>query len=240
MSKLKDNSIHFIMTDLPYGTTKNSFDVQIDLTKLWFEYRRLIKRNGCIALFAQCPFDKVLGVSNYEMLKYEWIWEKNTPTGHLNSHFAPMKSHENILIFSKAAACYVKDKSQAMVYYPQRTPAPKRIINTSRKNSRSTNYDTKWQRPTLYDNEGLKYPTSVLKFDTERGLHPTQKPVCLLEYMINTYTQEGETVLDSCAGSGTTAIAAMNTKRNFICIERDDKYFEIMKKRVEQHQPTCQ
>lgn len=228
---VKDESIDLILCDLPYGTTKNKFDTQIDLKQLWEHYKRIIKKRGCIALFAQTPFDKVLGASNLEMLKYEWIWEKPMATGRLNCHFAPMKAHENVLIFSKSAACYVKNPENAMKYFPQMTEGrPYKSIS----GSVSTNYDTKWAKKTLSINEGTRYPRDVQRVAHDRDkYHPTQKPVELCEYLIKTYTEEGDLVLDNCMGSGTTGVAAMNLGRRFIGIELEEKFFNIAKERIE-------
>lgn len=151
-------------------------------------------------------------------------------TGRLNCNFAPMKAHENILIFSKSAACCVKDKSKAMVYNPQMTEGkPYKSIS----GVASTNYDTKWSKETLTINNGTRYPRDIQKFahDKEK-FHPTQKPVSLLEYLIKTYTNEGDTVLDSCIGSGSTGVACVNTNRNFIGIELDEHYFEVASQRI--------
>lgn len=231
MKKIPDESIDMILCDLPYGTTKNKWDSTISLELLWEQYNRIIKKRGCIALFAQTPFDKVLGSSNLKMLKYEWIWEKPMATGRLNCNFAPMKAHENILIFSKSAACYVKDSNNAMIYIPQMTEGkPYKAIS----GRASTNYDTKWSKEQLTVNEGTRYPRDVQKFAHDRDkYHPTQKPVALLEYLIKTYTNEGETVLDNCMGSGSTGVACVNANRNFIGIELDENYFNIAKERIE-------
>ena len=231
MQEIPDKSIDFICCDLPYGTTKNKFDTRLPLEALWGGYKRIIKDNGCIALFAQTPFDKMLGASNLEMLKYEWIWEKPMATGRLNCNFAPMKAHENILIFSKSAACYVKDKSKAMVYHPQMTVGkPYKAVS----GRASTNYDMKWSRETLTVNTGTRYPRDIQRFPHDKEkFHPTQKPVALLEYLIRTYTDEGDTVLDNCMGSGSTGIACLNTNRNFIGMELDDEYFNVAKGRIE-------
>lgn len=204
----------------------------LSLSDLWLQYNRLIKDNGCIALFAQTPFDKVLGASNLDMLKYEWVWEKPMATGFLNSQFAPMKAHENILIFSKSAACYVKDKSNAMKYFPQMTEGKP---YTSVQGMTSTNYDTKWAKKTTTINEGKRYPRDVQKFTHDKKkFHPTQKPVALCEYLIKTYTNEGDTVLDNCMGSGTTGVACKLTGRNFIGIELNKEYFKIAKQRIKE------
>ena len=164
------------------------------------------------------------------MLKYEWIWEKPMSTGRLNCNFAPMKAHENILIFSKSAACYVKDKTRAMKYFPQMTEGSPYIVKYR---GNSTNYDMKWQRQITTINNGTRYPRDVQKFTHDKDkYHPTQKPVALLEYLIRTYTNEGDTILDNVMGSGSTGVAAVNTNRNFIGMELDEKYFNIAKERI--------
>lgn len=228
---IPDKSIDMILCDLPYGTTKNKWDCCINLEKLWGGYRRIIKDRGCIALFAQCPFDKVLGVSNLSMLKYEWIWDKPMPTGRLNCNFAPLKTHENILIFSKSAACYVKNPENAMIYNPQMT---KGKPYKSLRGGPSTNYDMKWCKQTVTINHGTRYPRDVQRYPHDKlKLHPTQKPVPLCEYLIKTYTNEGDTVLDSCMGSGSTGVACVNLNRNFIGMEIDGRYFQIAKDRIQ-------
>ena len=230
MSDIEDESIDMILCDLPYGSTKNKWDSQIDLEKLWKQYKRIIKRRGCIALFAQTPFDKVLGASNLDMLKYEWIWDKPMATGRLNCNYAPMKAHENILIFSKSAACYVKDKNNAMIYNPQMTEGKPYTAISGRA---STNYDTKWSKEQLTVNSGTRYPRDIQRFSHDKEkYHPTQKPVALLEYLIKTYTNKGDLVLDNCMGSGSTGVACINTGRRFIGIELDDTYYDISKERI--------
>lgn len=230
MKEIPDNSVDMVLCDLPYGTTKNRWDSKIDLSLLWPLYKRIIKDRGCIALFAQTPFDKVLGYSNLPMLKYEWIWEKPLATGRMNCNFAPLKAHENILIFSKSAACFVKNKTDAMIFNPQMTGGRPYTAKSGRA---STNYDTKWDRPHRTVNDGFRYPRDVQKFshDSEK-LHPTQKPVALLEYLIRTYTNPGELVLDNCMGSGSTGVACVNTGRQFIGIEKDAHYYEVACERI--------
>lgn len=151
-------------------------------------------------------------------------------TGRLNCNFAPMKAHENILIFSKSAACYVKDKSKAMKYFPQMTEGKPYIAVSGRA---STNYDTKWSKEQITINNGTRYPRDIQRFSHDKEkFHPTQKPVALLEYLIKTYTQEGDTVLDNVMGSGSTGVAALNCNRNFIGIELNEEYFNIAKERI--------
>lgn len=230
MKDIPDESIDMILADLPYGSTKNKWDSQISLDLLWGGYKRIIKPRGCIALFAQVPFAQILGASNLEMLKYEWIWEKPMSTGRLNCNFAPMKAHENILIFSKSAACYVKNKNNAMVYNPQMTEGKPYVAVSGRA---STNYDTKWSKEQITINNGTRYPRDIQRFSHDKDkFHPTQKPVALLEYLIRTYTNEGDTILDNVMGSGSTGVAAVNTNRNFIGMELDEKYFNIAKERI--------
>lgn len=227
MKELQPKSIDLILCDLPYGTTRNKWDSIIPLDELWEQYNRIIKDNGVIVLTAQTPFDKVLGASNLKMLRYEWIWEKTSATGHLNAKKMPMKAHENILIFYK----------KLPTYNPQKTFGHERKVSKAvhKINSKdSTNYGDSVN--TTYDSTE-RYPRDVVKFKTDKqksALHPTQKPVALMEYLIKTYTNEGDLVLDSCMGSGTTGVACVNTNRNFIGIELEDKYFEIAKQRIEE------
>lgn len=219
MKEIPDGSVDMVMCDLPYGTTQNKWDSVIPLEPLWCEYRRVCKRNAAIVLTAQTPFDKALGASNLAMLKYEWIWIKTRATGHLNSRHSPMKNHENVLVFYAAPP----------VYNPQglkRKSAP----TIRRGGDNGTNYG-------LSDKDSLQefenYPRTAIAIASEGKCgHPTQKPVALMEYLIRTYTNEGETVLDNTMGSGTTGVACMNTGRRFIGIERDEKYFAIAQSRL--------
>ena len=224
MKDIEDKSIDMILCDLPYGTTQNKWDSIIPLDKLWEQYCRVIKDNGAIVLFAQTPFDKVLGCSNLKMLKYEWIWEKTSATGHLNAKKMPMKAHENILVFYK----------KLPTYNPQKTTGHTPVHSYTKHQDDGSNYGK-----TLIGISGggstERYPRSVQVFKTDKqkeALHPTQKPVDLLEYLIKTYTNEGETVLDNTMGSGSTGVAAVRLNRNFVGIELDDTYFEIANKRI--------
>ena len=228
MKDIPDKSIDMILCDLPYGTTKNKWDSIIDLDELWNHYNRIIKDNGAIVLTAQTPFDKVLGVSNLKMLKYEWIWEKTSATGHLNAKKMPMKAHENILVFYK----------KPPTYNPQKTTGHERKVSTAkhkRNSKNSSNYGE--SSATTYDSTE-RYPRSVQLFSTDKqksSLHPTQKPVALFEYLVKTYTNEGDLVLDNCMGSGTTAVACMNTNRNYIGFELDKDYYELANERIINH-----
>lgn len=228
MAQIPDGSVDMILCDLPYGTTACKWDTVIPFDALWAHYKRVIKQNGAVVLFAQSPFDKVLGCSNLPMLRYEFIWEKTEATGHLNAKRAPMKAHENMLVFYSAQP----------TYNPQKTSGHKRKTarNVDRATKQSECYGAQ-EGITHYDSTE-RYPRSVLQFSTDKQkstLHPTQKPVTLCEYLIRTYTNEGETVLDNCMGSGTTGVACLNIGRNFIGIEKDPKYFEIARNRVMGH-----
>lgn len=221
MKALPDSSVDLVLSDLPYGTTRNKWDSVIDLAALWLEYRRICR--GAIVLTAQTPFDKVLGASNIGMLRYEWIWEKSHPTGHLNAKRAPMKAHENVLVFYE----------RPPTYNPQKTQGHKRKTSVKRIDE-ATTYGRQTFDELAYDSTE-RYPRSVLKFASDKqrsSLHPTQKPVALMEYLIRTYTNEGNTVLDNCMGSGTTGVACVNTSRDFIGMELDEGYFAIARDRI--------
>lgn len=219
MKDIPDKRIDMILCDLPYGTTRNKWDSIISLDLLWEQYKRIIKENGAIVLTAQTPFDKVLGASNISILKYEWIWHKTRATGFLNSKSAPMKAHENILVFYKRPPTY---NPQGLI---------QKLVPTIRKGrNNGTNYG-KSDKDAIQGFEN--YPITVLPFHSEGNiLHPTQKPIALMEYLIKTYTNEGDLVLDNCAGSGTTLLAAKNLNRRFIGIEKEQKYFDIIKERL--------
>lgn len=219
MKQFPDKSIDMILCDLPYGTTRNAWDIAIPLNALWKEYNRIIKDNGVILLFAQTPFDKILGSSNIENLKYEWIWEKQQGTGFLNSKKMPLKAHENILVFYK----------NTPFYKPQMRTGFKPYKSTSK--STSSNYDK--LKLTTTESNGERFPIDVISFPyDEENWHPTQKPVALCEYFINTYTQPKQIVLDNTMGSGTTGVACEKTDRKFIGIEKEQKYFDIAVKRI--------
>ena len=227
MKDIPDKSIDLVLCDLPFGTTRNKWDIPINLDNLWEQYLRIIKDNGAIVLFAQTPYDKILATSNIKLLKYEWIWEKTHATGHLNSKKMPLKAHENILVFYK----------KLPTYNPQKTTGHTPVHSYTKHTDDGTNYG-KTKVGISGGGSTERYPRSVLKFskDTQKiSLHPTQKPVALLEYLIKTYTNEGDLVLDNCMGSGSTGVAAINTNRKFIGIEKDDNYFEIARNRIEQH-----
>lgn len=228
MKEIKDKSIDMVLCDLPYGTTKCKWDTPINLNLLWQEYNRIIKNHGVILLFAQTPFDKILGCSNLSMLRYEWIWEKTQATGHLNANKMPMKAHENILVFYK----------HLPTYNPQKTNGHEPIHSYTKYISTQNNTELYGRMNKEISGGGAtdRYPRSIITFSSDKQichLHPTQKPTNLLEYLIKTYTNENDWVLDNCMGSGSTGVACINTNRNFIGIELDKNYFKIAKERIE-------
>jgi len=226
MKRIPDKSVDMILCDLPYGTTACSWDTIIPLEPLWEQYERVIKDNGAIVLTAQTPFDKVLGASNLKLLRYEWIWGKSEGTGGMNANKMPLKKHENVLIFYK----------KLPTYNPQFTEGKPYKIKRNKPSLDSAYGKTGTKNNFLSVNEGKRYPVSIVEFGRDKAkLHPTQKPVPLFEYLIKTYTNKNETVLDNCMGSGTTAIACMNTERNFIGFELDETYYEKSLERIKEH-----
>ena len=235
MKRIPDGSIDAIICDLPYGTTKNAWYSLIPLDKLWEQYKRIIKPSGAIVLFSQQPFTSALVMSNPKMFRYEWIWEKEMGTGFLNANYAPLKSHENVVIFSSLAACYVKNPADAMVYYPQMTDGKP---YTCKQGKMEHNYDTKNMVAAIETkNEGKRYPKTVLRYSRDKDkIHPTQKPVELVRYLVRTYTKEGETILDNCMGSGTTAVACMKEKRHYVGFELSKDFFDKSIERIKKEQ----
>ena len=223
MKEIPDTSIDMILCDLPYGTTKNKWDSVIPLNKLWKSYERIIKDNGAIVLFSQMPFSAELVHSNLKLFKYEWIWQKDNGTGFLNAKKMPLKIHENILVFYKKLPLYNPQMRTGFKPYK------------CKQGRHSTNYGA-YEQGHITESNGERYPIDIIKFKKDSGLHPTQKPVELLEYLIKTYTNENETVLDNCMGSGSTGVACINTNRNFIGYELDEKYFKIAEERINEQQ----
>ena len=227
MPQIQDQSIDMVLCDLPYGTTKNNWDSIIPLDKLWGQYERVIKPNGAIVLFSQQPFTSMLVMSNPKMFKYEWIWEKENGTGFLNANHAPLKIHENILVFGKGATSPTK-KSISMTYNPQKT---KGKPYTAVQGYSGSNYSHTVGNVTISD--GMRYPTDIIKFNRDKEkYHSTQKPVDLCQYLIRTYTNSGGVILDNTMGSGSTIVAAIKENRQYIGIEKDEHYFEIANERI--------
>ena len=228
MKRIPDGSVDMILCDLPYGTTACSWDTIIPFEPLWEQYKRVIKDNGAIVLTASQPFTSALVMSRPNFFKHEWVWEKDAGSNFGTVKYQPMKEHESVLVFGKGRVKY--------------NPIMQERIG-SRKGKETTSYDS-GRKDSVYGNMvgigkfkvgKLRYPRSIQRFNRERGMHPTQKPVALFEYLIKTYTNEGETVLDNCIGSGTTAIACMNTNRNYIGFELDEDYHKLSEKRISEH-----
>jgi len=224
MKEIPDGSIDMILCDLPYGSTRCKWDTVIPFEQLWQQYNRIIKKNGAILLFATEPFASSLRLSNIKNYKYDWIWDKVKGTGFLNAKKQPMRNHELICVFYK----------KQCTYNPQITHGHRKKKSFKRPGQQTDVYG-KMKNNVLYESTD-RYPRSIQIFSTDTqksSLHPTQKPVKLLEYLIKTYTNEGEIVLDNCMGSGSTCIAAINTDRRYIGFELEEKYFNIARERIE-------
>lgn len=229
MKEIPDGSVDMVLCDLPYGTTQNKWDSIIPFEPLWEHYWRVLKKNGAVVLTGAQPFTSALVMSQPKAFRHSLVFEKSHPTGHLNANRAPLRKHEDILVFWRNAA----------TYNPQKTVKPKNLIRPATRGTQTDSYgifDPKAGRTESLD---VSFPTSIIRFNnsstgSDKGLHPTQKPVALCEYLIKTYTNESETVLDNTMGSGTTGVACMNTNRKFIGIEQDEKYFSIAKERIEE------
>lgn len=246
MQKMPDKSVDAIICDLPYGTTACAWDSIIPFDKLWEQYNRIIKDNGAICLFGSEPFSSMLRMSNLKMYRYDLIWDKKKGTDFQLANKKPLKSHENISVFYKRLPQYNPQKTKGKPYVVKggvrkngATILTDRILNEEEiKNYKEiknrANIAGLIRRSTI--NDGDRFPLSIISIPKEgKCLHPTQKPVALLEYLVKTYTNEGEIVLDNTAGSMTTAVAALNTNRRCICIEKDDEIFKVGEERVKQH-----
>ena len=225
MVLIPDKSIDMILCDLPYGTTSCKWDTVIPFEPLWEQYERIIKDNGAIVLTASQPFTSALLMSNPKLFRYEWVWQKTLFANFMHLKRQPAKKHENILVFYKKQPTYNPQMEKGSPYENNRKKREHKIEGTYGKVSDRT--DVK--------NSGVRYPSSIQLFSNpnNNNVHPTQKPVSLFEYLIKTYTNEGEIILDNCMGSGTTAIAALNTNRKFIGFETEPAYIEIANKRID-------
>jgi site-specific DNA-methyltransferase (adenine-specific) len=231
MKDIPDGSIDMVLADPPYGITACKWDTAIPLEPMWAQLKRITKKSGAILLFGAQPFTSVLVVSNLNMFRYEWVWEKSRPAGYLTAKKKPLNNHEVICVF------YNKQPT----YNPQMTKAKKVYSRGVIKRKRSDLYGGAKgiKDDYLHIDNGYRYPKKIIKIKSmEPGsnVHPTQKPVALMEYLIKTYTNEGETVLDFVMGSGTTGVACKNLNRNFICIELDAKYYRIAEERICNHE----
>ncbi|WP_442637665.1 DNA-methyltransferase [Rossellomorea marisflavi] len=230
LKTLPNKAIDMILCDLPYGTTQNKWDSIIPLDELWKEYNRVIKDNGAIVLFGAQPFTSKLVMSNLKQFRYSLVWEKNKSSGFLNANRMPLRIHEDILVFYK----------KLPTYNPQKTTGHKPANKYTKHSGDGDNYG-KTKTGLSGGGNTDRHPTTVLKFpvinnDDKEKFHSTQKPVALYEWLIKTYSNEGELVLDNCSGSGTLGIACLNTNRSFICMEKDDVYYEKSVARIEAHQ----
>lgn len=236
MKTIPDGSVDMVLCDLPYGTTGCKWDIVIPFEPLWKQYKRIIKPNAPISLFGMEPFSSILRVSNLDWYKYDWIWDKKQPSDFHGAKHRPLSRIEKVSVFS-SGTCSQGGKSP-MPYFPQmeKREKPRPYRDAYRKNRKDPKFGPAMTAGEIH--EGLlthKYPTNIIVIgNTERKgrVHPTQKPIALLEYLIKTYTNEGETVLDNCMGSGSTGVACININRKFIGIEKDAKYFEIAQKRI--------
>lgn len=230
MRDLPDASVNMILCDLPYGTTQNKWDSVIPFDALWAEWWRVCKPSAAVVLTAAQPFASALVMSQARFFKYDWIWQKSHATGHLNANRMPMREHESVLVFARKSPTY---NAQKIAKVADKIRPFGKGAQTATACYGSNNPNSERTAPA-----SVAFPKSIQKFNNAKaegtgGLHPTQKPVALMEYLIRTYTNEGDTVLDNCMGSGTTGVACANTGRNFIGIEMDEKYFQIAKDRIE-------
>ena len=223
MKEIESGSVDMILADCPYGTTACKWDSIIPLEPMWEQLKRVIKPNGAIVMTASQPFTSVLVCSNLKMFKYSMVWKKSQSTGHLNAWRMPMRAHEDLVVF------YNKPPT----YNPELTPKPAKNIRPVTNRTKTTDCYGSHKLDAHRCPPDKTMPNSILEFNNAQGgLHPTQKPVALMEYLLKTYTNEGETVLDFTMGSGTTGVACVNLNRKFIGIELDENYFEIGKKRI--------
>ena len=245
MKKIPNDSVELILCDLPYGSTKCKWDVIIDTDKLWEQYRRILKKpTGVVVLFGQQPFTTKLIAANYDWFKYVITWKKNKTTQFLLANYRPMKCTEDIIVFSPGGAAAASRHTGNMTYNPQNLiPKVVKKVNSQKRIGKMLNQEhhlgknNKLISNTEYQQEFTNYPKDFIEFDIESTtIHETQKPVLLLEYLVKTYSNEGDTVLDNTMGSGSTGIACINTNRNFIGIEFEKKYFDLAKERLDNHQ----
>lgn len=232
MNKIPDKSIDMILCDLPYGTTKNKWDSALPFDKMWEQYDRIIKENGCIALFADGMFMSDLMQSNKKLWRYNLVWDKELISGFLNANRMPLRSHEEICIFYKKLPTYNPQFTEGEPLHGMGT----KFSQEKNKNNNYGNFDSCNNPSAKRTGDTKKYPKSIVKFPRPAScvmIHPTQKPVELLEWLIKTYTNENDFVLDNCMGSGSTGVAAVGINRNFIGMELEEKYFNIAKERIE-------
>lgn len=239
MREIPDGSVDMVLCDLPYGTTACSWDAVVPFEPLWAEYWRICKTNAAIVLTAAQPFTSALVLSQIKAFKYQWVWRKNTPGGFAQAKNMPLKQHEDILVFSTGAATHASQSARRMPYNPQGLVYAPRVAANKPRHKEESAFGNRPSHKPEYVQEFTNYPNSVLDFPVERGAHPTQKPVALFEYLVRTYTNEGDVVLDNTMGSGTTGVACARSGRKFIGIERDETYFNAAADRIEEEFAQC-
>jgi len=231
--EIKENSIDFILADPPYGTSACKWDSIIPLKPMWIELQRIIKENKPIILFGSEPFSSYLRTSNIDWFKYDWIWEKQKGSNFLNYKYQPSKNYEIISVFSKGATSFVKNNINCP-YNPQMVEGTPYKIKQGKGGDAVVREGSRTGKNIITKNNGTRYPNAIQKFNSDKEkLHPTQKPIALLEYFIKTYTKENDIVLDFTMGSGSTGVACKNVNRRFIGIEKDKQYFKIAKERID-------
>ncbi len=231
MQQLPEHSIDMILCDLPYQMTACKWDVLIPFDRLWESYKRVCKKDAAILLFGSMPFSAMLVSSNLKAYKHDWIWQKNAGSNFGCVKYQPMREHESVFVFSYGKPTYnpiMQERAES---------GKDRIVYSVLYNTKTECYENSLRNEKVSVRPELRYPSSIQKFNRERGLHPTQKPVALLEYLIKTYSNENDVVLDNCMGSGSTCIACLNTNRKFIGIELDDNYFNVANQRIETYVP---
>jgi site-specific DNA-methyltransferase (adenine-specific) len=237
MKDIDDKSVDMVLCDLPYGATKNKWDIVIPFEPLWEQYKRIIRDGRVTVLFGSQPFTSVLVMSNVKMFKYDWVWDKVQTTNFLNAKRQPLRQHESICVFYKGKSVYNRQFADRKLK-DIRKNAREYKFNQKYKGCQEHTGDYDFNYAEDYDNTKIN-PKSIIKFTSQpkrvKALHPTQKPVALLEYLIRTYTNKGDLVLDNCIGSGTTAEACMNSGRRFIGIEKEKKFVTIARNRVAKH-----
>lgn len=235
MKDIPNKSIDMILCDLPYGTTSCRWDSIIPFEPLWEQYSRVITDTGAIVLFGAEPFSSMLRCSNLKMYKYDWIWKKSRPTGFAQAKNQPMRNYENICVFSKGVAIHASQSNRRMTYNPQGLEDTIFLKKQGSNGRTDTCFSKRKSHKEIHVQTKTNYPQQVIEFASEgKTVHPTQKPVALLEYLIKTYTNEGEVVLDNCMGSGSTCVACVNTGRHYIGFEKEPKYFEIACQRLDE------
>ena len=232
LSVLTGGDFNMVLADPPYGTTACKWDSIIPLEQMWSNLKSLVKSNGAIMMTSAQPFTTTLISSNINDFKYCWVWKKNQPGGFAQAKNMPLKQHEDIALFSDGVSSHVSQSKNRICYNPQGLIYSPKITKNTNRHDQESSFGNRPSHKNQYVQEFTNYPNSILEFNCERGKHSTQKPVALMEYLIRTYTNEGETVLDFTMGSGTTGVACQNTGRKFVGIELDPDYFKIACERM--------